>query len=278
MSDRQHVKAAYPATKRVVDNNLKLLLKGRKLFPDLPLFFKPYDNTIGIEVEVEGVTEHFQDLVYWDQKEDGSLYDSGAEFVTHPISGHNIDYAIAELGLILQNLPRHRWSHRCSIHIHSHVGNLSVKKLNLLVALYAVLEPLFFHFVDEVRRGNPYCYHIRDLAPKDIQFGHERMKYCALNVGTALAMFNTVEFRHMHGTSDLKSIRRWVQLCVKLQKFVADTRDKEIEQLILNLNTVSNYMDLVNKVFGQSAKLFTGLDLKTELEEGALWAKVYLFA
>lgn len=275
MRSAKYVKKEYPPQKVIQVDQVEMLTKGQKKFPDLTTYFKGFTSPIGIEVEVENCLTPEKKQIYWNVTEDGSLKVQGVEFVSHPISGHNIDYALAELKAYLET-QNCLWSHRTSIHVHTYVGDFSMEKLTAFTALYAVFESLFFSTVDEVRRGNSYCYHLRDLEPNNIKIGTRDMKYCAFNLGTGIENYNTVEFRHMQGTGDFVKIRRWVQMIVKLHRFVKDNKNEDIFRLINELNTNSQYVAITRHVFGNTAILFLDRDLKADLEEGVLWAKVFL--
>lgn len=274
MQSNQLVKNVFTPEKHMTVDQGELLTKGQKRFPDITTYFRGFNTDIGIEVEVENVHHPDKKLTFWELEEDGSLKIRGLELISAPICGHNIDYALAELQEYLDT-QNCLWSHRTSIHVHIYVGDFTIAQLRTLTALYAVMEPLFFSMVADTRRGNSFCYHIRDLCPDDVSFGNNQLKYCAFNVGTGLTKYNTVEFRHMHGTSDMQMIRRWIQLIVKLHKYVKENTHKDIIDQILNLNTTSAYQDLVFRVFGKTSILFLNLDLKKELEDGVLWAKVF---
>lgn len=275
MQNTQPVKKAFSCQYDSKIDQVEYLIKGQKKFPDIATYFKGYTTPLGIEVEVENIRNPFPKMIYWNPTEDGSLKINGVELVSCPLAGHNIDYALAELNKALAN-EECLWSHRTSIHVHIYVGDFSVEKLKLFTAMYAVLESLFFSQVDEVRRGNPFCYHIRDLEPANVRIGNAELKYCAFNLGTGINNYNTVEFRHMNGTGDVVQIRRWIQLIVKLHRFVQETNNKDIYKLISELNTTSQYMELVRQVFGKTSILFMTRDLKKDMEEGVLWAKVFL--
>ena len=246
-----------------------------KKFPNLPTFFGKYKNPIGIEIEVEQAPVFETKPIFWVRDKDGSLKIDGAEFISVPLSGRCIDYALAEIYPLISQQDC-LWSHRTSIHVHLNVNTFTVKKVKTLIALYACLEELFFFFVDDLRKGNNYCYPLTDLNPESLMLGMPEQKYCAFNVGNALEEHNTVEFRHMHGTGNIKSIRRWIQLIVKLHHYVDKTPCDQIRQRIKTLNYVSEYNQFISEIFGVTAKFFDKLNLQQMMEENVFWAKLYL--
>jgi hypothetical protein len=276
MQNHKLIRQVYPPQQPVLVEQSKGLIHGKKKWPNLVRYFGGFKTPIGIEIEAENVqTPVSNTMVYWKEKNDSSLKVNGREFVSIPVAGHNIDYALAEIKEKITD-PDILWSHRTSIHVHTQVLDLSVQQFHLLISLYAVFEELFFKMVDPTRVGNGYCYHLRDLSPEQTSPNDQHGKYCALNIGTGLRNFGTVEFRHLQGTSDLRLIRRWIQLIVKLQKYVEDVPSDQLRDIIVSLNTTSQYGYLLNDVFGKSAVLFEGLDLKKAMEDGVIWAKLYL--
>lgn len=268
---------AMPPRTKIVKNQVALLEKSTKKFGDIPKIFGAFKDKIGIEVEAENINKLPDESIYWNCVPDGSLKKAGNEYVSCPIGGHNIDYALHELKsfLVKNNVE---WSHRTSIHVHAGVGDLTVGQIKALVSAYAVLEKLFFNQVEEHRRGNPYCYYLTDTNPRNVEYGDEHQKYCAFNFGNCLREFNTVEFRHMQGTGDFRQIRRWLMMIVKLIKFIRSNKPEKVIATILALNSTSEYHSFVKEVFGTSLRFFVGLDFQKEMEEGVLWAKMYNFS
>jgi hypothetical protein len=108
-----------------------------------------------------------------------------------------------------------------------------------------------------------------------ISLGNPDAKYCALNVGSSIRKYGTIEFRQHHGTADRTMLRRWIQLIVKLHNYVRKTNPKEIKDTIEALNTNSHYHQFLGNVFGQTAAVFPPMVLQRAMEDGVLWAKVY---
>ena len=253
--------------------------KGSKLVgDDLQTFFAAYKAPIGIEIEVEGFVERdFPKCVYWRTKEDGSLRDQGCELVSVPIAGKNIDYALWELEQAMRTqVPR--WSHRCSVHVHINVRNWTADMFRNLIGTYIVFENLFFSLAPKERKGGGYAYPMRDILPTSVEFGHDDGKYCALNVGSSTGQFGTVEFRHREGTSDARQLRRWIQLIVKLHRYVRSTPIQELRDTISRLNTSSEYIQFMNAVFGKTAQIFPPTVLQYAMEHGVLWSKIFFWS
>lgn len=241
-------------------------------------FFSKYKVPIGIEVEVEGFRAmSWPRTVYWQTDRDGSLKDQGMELISVPVAGRNIDYALLELEkAFAEQSPR--WSHRCSVHVHINVRNWKLSQLTSLIGTYAVFEHLFFSLVPSYRKATGYAYPLTDIAPEQVSIGYEDHKYAALNVGTCIKDYGTVEFRHMEGTADRNTLRRWIQLIVKLHDFVKKADPALLKARILTLNTNSEYELFLREVFGQTAVIFPDTVLQRAMEDGVTWAKLFLGA
>lgn len=263
-TDKSHLYVAVPRLETAISQ-----------FGEIKTFFGKYKNPIGIEIEIENAYPPEKNLLFWSWTHDGSLKIEGIEFVSIPLSGHCVDYALHEISPTVTNTDN-LWSHRTSIHIHQNVSDFNIEKLTTLVGLYAVFEDLFFSFVDQKRKGNNYCYPLTDTSPKLLNWGDENLKYCALNFGNSLKSYNTIEYRHLHGTGSMKTIRRWIQLIVKLHHYV-DTHDpKEIRNKIKELSYTSQYRKFLSEIFGVTSSLFDGLSLEEAMNRCVVWAKMYL--
>ncbi|MGL4338403.1 MAG: amidoligase family protein [Turicibacter sp.] len=244
-------------------------------FPGCPTKDFLVDNPVGIEIETEwsegGVINNFN---FWSFVEDGSLKNHGLEYISVPVKKEWLEGAIQEITPIL-NHPNLEWSHRCSIHVHLNVSTLSVEQFHGLVASYIVLEELFFQLVAPHRKGNAYCYPINDYPfNKHNIFGQDN-KYCAFNCAPVSKQM-TVEFRHMHGHSDVALLRKWIKCIYALYEFVINNSPERIEQIIMNLNSSSEYSLFVSSVFKELTELFDLTELQKKMEMSVLAAKFYL--
>jgi hypothetical protein len=253
--------------------------RGSKIYaaPDFKTFFSAFRVPIGIEVEVEGfAVEKWPKCIYWVVDKDGSLKDHGHELISVPVAGKNIDYALKEL-VEAMKVQQPRWSHRCSVHVHINIRQWTIQQARALVMAYAVFENLFFSLVPEDRRAGGFAYPITDTIPGEFQFGYQDGKYSAMNIGSSIAKFGTVEFRHMYGTADPIILRRWIQLIVKLHAYVKKAGTEKVIEAVLGLNTTSEYQKFLWEVFGQTANVFPPTVLQKSMEDGVLWAKLYYF-
>jgi hypothetical protein len=236
----------------------ELLEPAMLRYGEIKTFFTKYKNPIGIELEVENVHGAMVDVMqtmplYWYHKPDESLKVKGAEFVSKPISGQNIDYAIHEMATLTED-QNFLYSVRTSTHVHMNVCFLTERQFRLLICLSALFEPLLWQLCKEERKTNPFCYSITHLTPKEVFSYNENLKYCGINPAP-VSKFVTLEYRYLHGTNDWKLLRRWIQLLCKMYFFVKMNEEKEVENQIIHACQGSS-LDLIKTVFGASAILF----------------------
>jgi hypothetical protein len=251
---------------------------ARERYGDIRTFFTRFPNPVGIEIEVEGFnTGHMiafekLDPLFWTLVNDGSLKNKGKEFVSIPIGGQCIDYAIHEFEQVAKAQP-FSWSVRTSVHVHVNVSEFSVEQLTHFTALYAIFENLFFALADPERKGNPYCYPLTSITPASAHEIQSDSKYCAFNSAPIRSQL-TVEFRHLQGTDDCRLIRRWVQLIQKLHRYVEENTKDNWRDLLTSY--FGRYSDLAKLVFGKSIILFENKGIHSLCEQTSDWAAVYM--
>lgn len=279
MADRklavQFSEASRPMDEREAET---YVCAAAKKYGEIQTFFglPVYKNPIGIEVELENYGGLCIPPLYWNTKEDASLKDSGAELVSIPLRGRNIDYALHELGIFAKD-SCWKFSHRTSVHVHCNVSTYTKYQLRALMAIYACMEELYFSFVGELRRGNTFCYRLVGT-PAEIVFyihdkeGSECTKYCAFNIQPIRRQL-TVEFRHLEGTSDPKQLRRWIQLCAKLVGYVATMDPKTCTEIVSTALTEGGMPALIKEILGDTGDaLFTDRQIAESVNNGELWA------
>lgn len=255
---------------------LALTPEQEKRYEGVRTYFSKYLNPIGIEVEAENINQQAAKMQchnapFWNYTQDGSLKVNGAEFVSKPLSGRQIDYALYDLEQIIKNVSdKVLWSHRTSIHVHLNCSTLKVSQVDAIVALYGLFEDVYFSMVAPHRKGNSYCFPITDISP-DQSLVKAGIKYCALNTST-LYKYCTIEFRAMHGNEDMQLLRRWIQMCVKLHYFIEDNYTKNAPTEILKQLTPENILPLFKRIYGATATLFNPQFVQESAEKNLDWA------
>lgn len=246
--------------------------KNLKEFPNVKIDSK---ELIGIEVEVENVATRDALNAVWMVKEDGSLRNSGSEFVTHPIEAH---YAPAALQHLMKEAldPQCHFSPRTSVHIHLNVQDMDTSQVIDLVLLYSVYEKILYRFAGRGRIKNIYCVPIVETALMrwflERGMNDQWSKYTGLNLCT-LRNFGTLEFRHMHGTFDVEKLSNWIGMITSLKEYVKSSTSKEIRQMVQSMDDSFDFKGLLHKIFGQYAELLKYRDV-SDVHNNYLAAKL----
>lgn len=239
------------------------------------------DTEIGIEIEVEKVRRIPEGYELWQVKHDNSLRNSGYEFVTHPVRGKRIHYA---LNWFFSNLNSdHHFSPRTSVHVHVNVLALTPKQIAGMALVYAPFEKLLYRFVGGDRDKNNFCVPIADVGgagniidvltmdayvPQPL----DSHRYLGLNFD-AVRKFGTLEFRHLGGTADMRKIITWINLILKIRQFAVNNSLETIHEIINRLNTDSSYMAFLSQVFGRQSTYLDTRTLQKDMEKNVSYCK-----
>lgn len=215
------------------------------------------NELIGIEVEIENVNNlREQPNKVWSIINDGSLRNGGHEFVSRPIEAFNAPKALTYL---LHNYLGKEccFSPRTSVHVHLNVQDFTLAQVVDMTLLYTVFERLFYRFTGRGRMKNIYCVPLVDtqlllgLAEKNLS-DTDWSKYTGFNL-LPLFSYGTVEFRHMHGTSDIGKLSVWINFITKLKEYVRSSSTKAIRSDIANMDENYPYHELLDNIFGEFA-------------------------
>jgi len=212
-------------------------------------------ETIGIEVEVENVTRVGSGINgLWQEITDGSLRNNGREYITLPFPANFAPDALNNL-LTVGLSNNCSFSPRTSVHVHLNMQDMTTDKVGDLLLVYTVFENALFRFVGKSRARNPYCVPItqtsllRGWATHSWRARWE--KYAGLNLNP-LQDKGTVEFRHMHGTFDVRKLAIWIDLITSLKEYVKNNPTKAIRSRLSAL-TPNDVPELMKDVFGPSS-------------------------
>lgn len=197
-----------------------------------------YDRNVnsaryGIEVEVEGGP--WPDApTNWDAKGDGSLDETGVEFVTRQAFGPDkfglmlgrLDDAFNDAGTELD------CGIGCSVHVHMNVQDLTPAQILSIMAAYYIVEDLMVEYAGPNRAGNLFCLRASDAeepiwavvnAVNNNEFPsalhNDDLKYSALNVAS-LRRFGTLEFRSYGALSETPmEVLPWLNMVHRLREF-----------------------------------------------------------
>lgn len=254
---------------------------------------------VGVEIEVEGIHSdayrNWQANIprWFDVHADGSLRDGGAEFITFPFDG---DYSQHVLGYFFEKLsqtnPGFKFTNRCSIHVHLDMTDTTYWQFESLYQLYLVFEYQFYQYAGEVREQSNFCVPVSETPFEEYLFsnvknrswstllniipGLDQAKYTGLNI-TRLRDLGTVEFRHLPGQKRVPIISKFIQFILALKRFAMSKSREEVNNLILNANTISNYQPLAESIFGEHTRSLFPTGEFNLIEEGITTAKRLYF-
>lgn len=236
----------------------------------------------GVELEIENIPE-------WDNikilngamhhTEDGSLRNYGREFITTPMTFSNLDHVLRDF-FDRNKFNESNYSDRCSIHVHTNVQDITLEQLASICMLYQVFERLLFRWIGHERDRNIFCVPWYDTAHMtfrvvnrlkngDHWVAGEWQKYTALNL-VPVSSQGTIEWRHMNGHNDVNRIMQWCRFIQHIYRIATGLSFEQVQQMLVALNTTSQYNDVMNTVFQDDAKLLRTPGYEIDLEDGVL--------
>jgi hypothetical protein len=249
-------------------NDITSILKGirrPKIHKESPTLAIS-DNFIGIEMEVgnaprpgrlrtiNGVPVAVGTPVGWDRTEDHSLRNEGAEYITPgPTMGEDLISLLFEF----EKWAREQHvssSFRTSTHVHIDFSQQrdTLFTIHDFLMGYYLLEEAYFGFADPSRSASGYCFAFSDTdfelltilraqTPEQLStvLGSIQ-RYYGCNPA-ALAVHGTIEFRHLPLIIEADVVIQWINMILRLKKFVMD-----------NCTSMLNILEVVDKVGIQS--------------------------
>lgn len=234
------------------------------------------DAFIGLEIETEAcniLNHNTLAQAGWTYKEDGSLRNSGIEFVFDgPKSGKAISTALDTFfddpaPVVYTPNPR------AAIHIHINWldddAGSDIGALRKLITLMYCIEPAVFEWVDSTRKWCGFAAQMNELSDRKLRSlmtadsasgmssalseggSSGRNRYFGLNLA-ALLRYGTVEFRYFPCVTDKESVERWINF-VMLAKIAAVEYPEDHEAMIQELSTTEGIRAFVTKWFAHSS-------------------------
>ena len=200
--------------------------------------------------------DYIIDYSPWVSVEDHSLKIRGIEF-TIPVLMSDSKQALEHLFSAITC----KTSSRCSTHIHLDISGWTFEEVQNLIYLYLLFEPVLFNFSGK-RNNSNYCVPVQDLEINDLRYfmGNTKKLKEILTKYTAIhflplhnnVFLNTLEFRHMKGTTDVDYIHTWIRIITELA-YAALYYSKTIKipflELIKDMRCTSQYINLTQQVF-----------------------------
>jgi hypothetical protein len=277
------------------------LKEKRKFLPSLQ--WKNSNTLIGMEIEIEGIQdtvsvgieylynkkgEPVENLRVWRNVEDGSLRNYGREFVSYPVAGEDIEFALDILNNHLESNKEtkgYEFTDRTSVHVHMNVLDMTIEELLKLLLVYISVEPVMYNFCGGNRHKNVFCVPVnqtglcRNLGKafssktRDsvLRLRENWRKYLGFNI-LPFTTLGTVEYRQMVGTNDIKKLHQWINMIFGIKDYAISHTFQELQDEILSLNTSSEYSNYLFKVFGYENNLMFE-SVERRMEEMVLFLK-----
>ena len=213
---------------------------------------------------------------------DGSLRGSAYEFISRPMKS---TYALTALDMFFKAMgfTADNYSDRCSVHVHVNCTDMTTEQVSNVALLYSMTEDILFEFIGGDRDTNIFCVPWNqcraqvDLVERFVTDAPSTLrgwnKYTALNL-IPLKTQGTIEFRQMHGTSDIAKLTTWINIIGCMFSFANKTTLKDLIARIKELGTSSQYEMFFQELF--KGYLPYNEVYKLRMEEGVILAKFSL--
>lgn len=254
--------------------------------------YSPFHKAMAPMAVYEPFARVFWDV--WNETKDDSLRDSGRELVT--VVGLTAKEAPAALALLRLHIDTFytatRLNYRCGTHVHVNVRDFTVEQLINMTMLYILHEDLFYR-ISGKRYKNGFCVPIRASSAeveklfslvhtvkptykefRDVfQYFKKYMAYNLLPVGyqppNGPSPLGTVEFRHHRGESHPAILTRWLKYILKIHQYAQKLSFEELKDKVFDLNSVSNYIEFAQEVFGDLPAEMTREEIARDMYEGS---------
>lgn len=199
---------------------------------------------VGLELEIENVP-HPRAVQGVHLESDGSLRNSGIEFITSPFEAKYVGDVVQTV-LKINGITKSNYSERCSVHVHLNVCDMTLDQVSTLTSIYSLFERTMFKFVGGGRDNNIFCVPWYNAVmptfganvPRYDQYRRWH-KYLALNLSpmfgggdAGAGAYGTVEFRHMGGTCDVREIVAWVNIITSIRDAAMSINNKAWTEML----------------------------------------------
>lgn len=240
-----------------------------------PMEWCTTQGMVGIEIEVENITNSLCPLAYWNVKTDGSLRNNGVELVSVPLQIKQVQLALEHAYNVLTANNKPDFSNRTSVHIHVNCRDLTQNQIYNFILLYALFEKHFYSLAGNKRMNSIFCvplFRTNQLNVLDnVVYGLSPNwhKYCGINLlplyqNSVTQGYGTIEFRHLYGTSNQREILEWINDILCLRKYACEISKDDLLKNIKEMNTTSSYISLYSQVFAKGRKVLSN---KKDFEE-----------
>lgn len=197
---------------------------------------------IGMEIELENYHNDGDTMLkHWNITHDGSLRNSGIEFVfAGAQSGDDIVAALQELENHLESYEVTA-SHRTSVHVHVDFSRDTLSTVENFYLLCMLFEPTLYSIGNKQRYHNIYCPGLTHATSQIVDASlllcceHSLTragnisKYSGINL-SSLSRFNTVELRNHEGTPAVTNLLPYLKALIALKYLAINLPTELIHQ------------------------------------------------
>jgi hypothetical protein len=216
------------------------------------------DLYYGVELEFENWDGTTTPPPGWSITSDGSLRNSGIEFVSDVTSRDGLHGSLMAMQRVLDRSALEA-NARCGVHVHMNMKHLDAGQMFSFMTAYTLLEPAIFRKWCPERLNSSFCvpmYKNMHMAaavhqgvqklrtaknPRQPLYAMTRTsKYAAMNA-SSLNKFGTLEFRQLSATTNMQRVEEWIGLLTSIHDKVTLCDDP--------INIVSLYEGLGREAF-----------------------------
>jgi hypothetical protein len=246
------------------------------------------DPALGIELEYEDCNMDFPDMNFWRAEADGSLRNSGIEYISVPLLYNEVEEALLEAEQVVEH-THSTSTERCGLHTHINMRPYTVGQVWSFAAAYALIEPTIYTTFAVDREDSVFGVPLWTNQPqvsalyqdicnlRSLREGGRvpaphivsTCKYSALNF-SSLHNLGTVEMRQPYCSNDFQAIRIWLEFCIRLHTFGISFEDPDH---VLDMYEREGLPALQEKLFG--AVYDIDIDLQERAEDAAYFITGY---
>lgn len=253
-------------------------------------------SLIGVELELEGINDEMDSYrsSYWNVTNDGSLNESGREFIfKKPFGGKSVITALNSFNRVIEERGINPIINvRTSTHIHIDTRDLSYEEYFSFILLYLIFEHTLFTYCGREREGNQFCkplyeldtieklalsFQFNDGTHSGRKYGREKLaltihnlqrnKYCAMNLGATLS-FGSIEFRMHEGEYRKEKILNWINILLSMKEYIKDGVEGEDWIPLFTNISLLGVISFAQDIFGPYFPLINNRDIEEEVMQG----------
>lgn len=212
-----------------------------------------WPEMVGVELELENVTNYTMPIPYWTTHDDGSLRNGIELVLEQPLAGKSLEDAI---GQYYKADLRFSNSSRTSTHIHINMTDATVDQLRSMCMVMYMVEDGLFNVVGEARKWSGYSVPLSEMEPLRLRrmmsstdptalvnfFSPVRNQERYYGFNTCLRKHGTVEFRYFPGGPSREELESWIDFAITIKKLGQKYSPGQLVERIHNEQDVNSFL------------------------------------